>query len=83
MVMKFLVKHVYCEFEDLFFITKFLIARRLELLKTSRLSVVAFLNELPSTTHDLTTLTVDVNFLQVGIFIDAMDFMCWIDYYYY
>ncbi|KAL9953113.1 hypothetical protein ACROYT_G040473 [Oculina patagonica] len=35
--------------------------RRNNLLKHSRLSVVAFLNELPGTKHDLKTFTVDVN----------------------
>ncbi|CAB3980201.1 nuclear RNA export factor 1 [Paramuricea clavata] len=38
--------------------------RKLELLKSSRISVVAFLNDLPSTKHDLESLTVDVNFVQ-------------------
>lgn len=44
--------------------------RRLELLKSSRLSVVAFLNDLPSTKHDLESLTVDVNFVQVSVLND-------------
>lgn len=35
--------------------------RRNSLLKHSRLSVVAFLNELPQTKHELTSFTVDVN----------------------
>ena len=45
----------------------YLTDRRLELLKSSRLSVVAFLNDLPSTKHDLESLTVDVNFVQVSV----------------
>lgn len=40
----------------------FLLAeRRNSFLKHSRLAVVAFLNELPGTKHDLTSFTVDVN----------------------
>ena len=38
------------------------------MLKSSRISVVAFLNDLPSTKHDLESLTVDVNFVQVSFF---------------
>lgn len=40
--------------------------RRNNLLKHSRLSVVAFLNELPGTKHDLKTFTVDVNLALVS-----------------
>ena len=40
--------------------------RRNSLLKHSRLSVVAFLNELPQTKHELTSFTVDVNLALVS-----------------
>ena len=40
--------------------------RRNSLLKHSRLSVVAFLNELPQTKHELTSFTVDINLALVS-----------------
>ena len=40
--------------------------RRNSFLKHSRLSVVAFLNELPQTKHELTSFTVDVNLALVS-----------------
>ena len=40
--------------------------RRNSLLRHSRLSVVAFLNELPQTKHELTSFTVDVNLALVS-----------------
>ena len=48
-------------------ITALLLAdRRNSFLKHSRLSVVAFLNELPQTKHELTSFTVDVNLALVS-----------------
>lgn len=40
--------------------------RRNSFLKHSRLSVVAFLNELPRTKHELTSFTIDVNLALVS-----------------
>lgn len=39
----------------------FLLAIRYRLLKHTRLNVVAFLNELPKTQHDIASFTIDVN----------------------
>jgi len=39
---------------------------RASLIKHNRLSVVAMLSELPTTTHDLSTFVIDVNFALVS-----------------
>lgn len=43
------------------------LAIRFRLLKHTRLNVVAFLNELPKTQHDIASFTVDVNTYTVSL----------------
>lgn len=43
------------------------LAIRFRLLKHTRLNVVAFLNELPKTQHDIASFTIDVNTYTVSL----------------